>query len=231
MNMELSPMWVSLKTAAAATTITFILGVAAAYRMAHFQGRLKGFLDGLLVLPLVLPPTVVGFILLVFLGKNSFIGRLLALFDVTVVFSWSAAVIASTVVSFPLMYKTARGAFEQIDRTYIDAAATLGSSPWQIFWRIVLPLSWPGVAAGTILAFARALGEFGATLMLAGSIQGRTQTIPTAIYFAVEGGNMERAAMWVILVVAISLFVVVLSNQWTAKHFTALPSAKEGKHH
>jgi len=219
---DFTPLWISLKTATTATVITFFVGMAVAYWMANYQGRGKGIIDGFLILPMVLPPTVMGFILLLVFGKNSFVGKFLAGFDITIVFTWWATVIAAAVVAFPLMYKTARGAFEQIDSSYIEAAKTLGYNEWSIFWRVVLPLSWPGVAAATILAFARALGEFGATLMLAGSIPGKTQTVPIAIYFASEGGNMEKAFAWVIIIIAVSLFVVVFSNMWTGKKYSAI---------
>ncbi len=219
---DFTPLWISMKTAITATVITFFLGMAVAYWMAHYQGRLKGIIDGILILPMVLPPTVVGFILLLIFGKNGFIGKILSNFDITIVFTWWATVIAATVVAFPLMYKTARGAFEQIELSYIEAARTLGYHDWHIFWKVVLPLSWPGIAAGTILAFARALGEFGATLMLAGSIPGKTQTVPIAIYFASEGGNMDHAFIWVIIIITISLLVVVLSNLWTNKRYSAV---------
>ncbi|ARK32528.1 molybdate ABC transporter permease subunit [Halalkalibacter krulwichiae] len=220
--LDLTPLWISMKTSLTATAITFFLGLAVAYWMAHYKGRLKGIIDGLLILPMVLPPTVVGFILLLVFGKNSFIGGLLANFDITVVFTWWATVIAATVVAFPLMYKTARGAFEQVDMTYIEAARTLGYHDLKIFWKVVLPLAWPGIAAGTILSFARALGEFGATLMLAGSIPGKTQTVPIAIYFASEGGNMDQAFIWVMIIISISLMVVVLSNLWTTKRYSTI---------
>lgn len=223
---DLTPLWISMKTATTATVITFFLGIAVAYWMAHYQGRLKGIIDGVLILPMVLPPTVIGFILLLIFGKQSFVGKFLANFDITIVFTWWATVIAATVVAFPLMYKTARGAFEQIDLSYIEAARTLGYNDWSIFWRVVLPLSWPGVAAGTILSFARALGEFGATLMLAGSIPGRTQTVPIAIYFAAEGGNMDRAFVWVVIIIVISLLVVVLSNVWSKNRYSSLGSRR-----
>lgn len=213
--MEMSPLWISLKTSAAATIITFFLGIALARWLAFYRGKLSGLVDGILILPMVLPPTVVGFILLLILGKNSPIGQMLMKAGVTVIFSWQATVIAATVVALPLMYRTARGAFEQVDHNLLDAARTLGVSEWMIFWRVILPLSWPGVAAATILSFARALGEFGATLMLAGSIPGKTQTIPVAIFFAVEGGQMEKAFLWVLIIIAISFGVLLAMNYWS----------------
>lgn len=215
MGSDMSPMWISLKTAFTATAVTFFLGLAAARWMAYYKGKLKGLIDGIFNLPLVLPPTVVGFFLLLLFGRNGPLGKLLFKFGMTVIFSWPAAVIAAVVVAFPLMYKTARGALEQIDCNIVNAARTLGVSEWRIFWRVVLPLAWPGIAAGTILAFARSLGEFGATLMIAGNIPGKTQTIPVAIFFAAEGGDMEKALMWVLLIAGISLAVIFLMNYWT----------------
>jgi molybdate transport system permease protein len=135
-------------------------------------------------------------------------------FDTGVVFTWSATVIAAAVVSFPLMYRTSRGAFEQIDANMLGAARTLGASEMRLFLRVVVPLAWPGNAAGTVLSFARALGEFGATLMVAGNIPGKTQTIPVAIFFAAEGGDMKTALIWVILIVSLSFAVIVAMNNW-----------------
>ncbi|VEP17375.1 Molybdate ABC transporter, permease protein [Hyella patelloides LEGE 07179] len=212
---DLTPIWISLKTATTATVITFFLGIMAARWMLGYRGKSKGLIEGLLTAPLVLPPTVVGFLLLLLFGRNGFIGQILDYFGVTVIFSWYATVIASTVVAFPLMYKTASGAFKQIDASLIACARTLGASEWLIFWRIMLPLARPGLIAGTLLAFARALGEFGATLMLAGSIPGKTETIPIAIFFAAEGGAMDRALLLVIIMLVISLGVITAVNYGT----------------
>ncbi|MEM8677672.1 MAG: molybdate ABC transporter permease subunit [Cyanobacteria bacterium P01_G01_bin.67] len=212
---DLTPIWISLKTAATATAITFFLGILAARWMLGYQGKSKGLIEGLLTAPLVLPPTVVGFLLLLLFGRNGFIGQVLDSFGVTVIFSWYATVIASTVVAFPLMYKTALGAFKQIDANLFACARTLGATESIIFWQIMLPLAKPGLIAGTLLAFARALGEFGATLMLAGSIPGKTETIPIAIFFAAEGGAMDRALLLVIIMLAISLGVITAVNYWT----------------
>jgi molybdate transport system permease protein len=156
----LSPLWISLMTVSVATVITFFAGIAAARWMARYSGRLKEIIDAVLIIPLVLPPTVGGLGLLLLFGRNGPLGQLLAALGTTVVFSWPATVIAATVVSFPLMYMNARGAFEQIDVNYENAARTLGASEWRIFWAVTLPLAWPGVLAGTVLAFARSLGEF-----------------------------------------------------------------------
>ncbi|MBU5313013.1 molybdate ABC transporter permease subunit [Tissierella carlieri] len=210
--MSYSPLLISLKAAVIATIITFICGIYAAYLTTKLK-RFKGLVDGFLTLPLVLPPTVVGFFLLVFLGKNSFIGKFLALYDVSIVFSSTATIIASAVVSFPLMYRTARGAFEQLDRNMIYVARTLGLSEHEIFLKIMLPNSFSSIIAGTILAFARALGEFGATIMLAGNIPGKTQTMAVAVYSAVQGGNRALAYKWVAIMVAISFIAILIMNK------------------
>jgi molybdate ABC transporter permease protein len=212
---NLAPIWISLKTATTATIITFFLGIIAARWMFGYRGKFKEVIESFLIAPLVLPPTVVGFLLLLLLGKKGFIGQILAYFEVKVIFSWSATVIASTVVAFPLMYKTVLGSFQQIDANLLACARTLGASENKIFWQITLPLGRPGLFAGTLLAFARALGEFGATLMLAGSIPGKTETIPIAIFFAAEGGAMDRALLLVIIMLAISLGVITVINYQT----------------
>ena len=212
---NLTPIWISLKTATTATVITFFLGIMAARWMLGYRGKSKGLIEGLLTAPLVLPPTVVGFLLLLLFGRNGFIGQILDSFGVTVIFSWYATVIASTVVAFPLMYKTALGAFKQIDANLFACARTLGATESRIFWQIMLPLAKPGLIAGTLLSFARALGEFGATLMLAGSIPGKTETIPIAIFFAAEAGAMDRALLLVIIMLAISLGVITAVNYGT----------------
>jgi molybdate transport system permease protein len=216
---DLSPLWVSLKTAFAATLMAFVLGIAVARWMVSYRGRARGLIDGILTLPLVLPPTVVGFLLLLLLGKNSPVGEFLDQLGLSIIFTWAAAVIASTVVAFPLMYKTVLGSFEQVDLTLVSSARTLGASEWRIFWQILLPLAGPGVLAGTILAFARALGEFGATLMVGGSIRGVTQTIPIAIFFAAEAGRMGVALAWVLLMIVISLAVIAGINYGNSPQF------------
>ncbi|MBD1923743.1 molybdate ABC transporter permease subunit [Microcoleus sp. FACHB-831] len=212
--LDISPLWISLKTALIATIITFFLGIAAAYWMLTSVGKWKSVVEGIFISPLILPPTVVGFLLLLLFGKNGPLGQVLLSLNFSIVFTWYAAVIAATVVAFPLMYKTALGAFEQIDANLLRVARTLGASEWTIFWRITLPLAMPGILAGTTLAFARALGEFGATLMLAGNIPGQTQTIPMAIYFAVEAGAMNEAWVWVLVIMSISLSAIIAANFW-----------------
>ena len=163
---------------------------------------------------MVLPPTVVGFFLLIIFGKNSLLGGLLLKMGISVLFTWQGAVIAAVVVSFPIMYRAARGALEQVDVNLIYAARTLGMSETKIFFRIQLPAAWPGVAAATILAFARAMGEFGATIMLAGNIPGKTQTMSVAIYTAVQSGDRSLAYYWVAIIMGISFFTIFLMNYW-----------------
>jgi molybdate transport system permease protein len=211
---DLSPLWISLKVSLFATVITFSLGTMVAYRMYRYRGRGRSLLEGILIAPLILPPTVVGFVLLMLLGKNGAIGQLLALGNFRLVFTWYAAVLAAAIVSFPLMYRAALGAFEQIDPLLLDAARIEGASEREVFWYIALPLALPGILAGTVLSFARALGEFGATLMVAGNIPGETQTMPMAIYFAVEAGAIQEGWFWVIAVMLISLVGVILINSW-----------------
>ena len=208
----MSPLWVSLATSCTATLLAFFLGVGAAAAMRRYEGRACGLFDGILTLPLVLPPTVVGFFLLLMFGRRSPIGAVLEQAGLRIAFSWPATVIAATVVAFPLMYRAALGAFEQVNSQLIDAAYTLGASEWQAFRRVMLPLARPGLVAGTVLTFARALGEFGATLMLAGNIPGRTQTMPVAIFFAAEGGDMRGALVWVVSIIGISLVTITALN-------------------
>ncbi|MEG0005762.1 MAG: molybdate ABC transporter permease subunit [Clostridium sp.] len=215
MGMDYSPLWISVKTSLLATFVTLFLGVIAAYFIANSKSRFKGVIDGLFTLPLILPPTVIGFFLLLLCGKNGPIGEFLAKFDFTLIFSWEATVVAAIVVSFPMMYRTTRAAFEQIDSNLLSAARTLGLSEYKIFYKIALPLAWPGIIGGLVLSFARAMGEFGATLMLAGNIPGKTQTMPLAIFFAVEGGDMGRAMLWVIIIVVLSLLMIVALNYWS----------------
>jgi molybdate ABC transporter permease protein len=212
--LDLSPLWISLKVSLLATVFTVVTGIAVAYWMLGYQGKGKSLLEGVLVSPLILPPTVVGFLLLLIFGKNGPIGQPLRSIDLSIVFTWYGAIITATVVSFPLMYRTALGAFEQIDRNLLAVARTLGASEWTVLRRIILPLALPGVIAGAVLAFARALGEFGATLMLAGNIPGQTQTIPMAIYFAVEAGAMSEAWFWVVVIMLISLSAIITVNLW-----------------
>jgi len=215
----LAPLWISLKTVVVATAVTFFLGIAAARWMAHYTGRFKNLIDGLFILPLVLPPTVVGLGLLLIFGKNGPIGEFLSLFNTTIVFSWPATVITAAAMAFPLMYMTSRGAFEQVDSRVEDAARTLGASEWRLFWSVTMPLAWPGVAAATILSLARCLGEFGATLMLAGNIPGKTATIPVAIYFSIQAGDMSEALALVGIVLVIAFGSLAAIAYWKGKAY------------
>ena len=208
--MEFSPLWISLKTAATATLIVFVLGALAARWRLRFESRSFQILDGILMFPLALPPTVIGLGLILVFGRHSPVGSLLELIGLNIVFSWPAAVLAATVVSFPLMYQTLRAAFMQIDPELLDAARIFGFSEWRILWQVMLPLSWAGVAAGLVICFMRALGEFGATLMIAGNIPGRTQTAPIAIFFSVEAGEMIQAAILSAIILGVSICVILV---------------------
>ena len=209
--MDLSPLLLSLKTACISTVITFLTGMFAARKVEKMRHG-KTILDTVLTLPMILPPTVVGFFLLLLFGNSSPLGIWLSGHGMPVVFSFAGTVAAAVVVSFPLMYRTARSAFEQMDKNLIYAGETLGLSDYKIFWKIIFPNCFPGIAGGTILAFARALGEFGATIMLAGNIPGRTQTAAVAVYAAMQNGNRVQASQWVAVMVLISFVSVLLVN-------------------
>ena len=205
MDAGLTPLWISIKTSLLATFITFFIGIITAYLVANYRGKWRGLIDSLFTLPLVLPPTVLGFFLLLLFGKNGPMGKLLELMDSSIIFTWTATVIAAVVVAFPMMYRSARSAFEQIDNNLISAAKTLGLSNWKIFYKIAIPLAWPGIIGGVVLSFARALGEFGATLMIAGNIPGKTQTMPLAIFFKVQAMDYKGAMLWVWTIVLFQL--------------------------
>lgn len=218
-NINFTPLWLSFKTATIATLIVFIIGVFLARLLARNDFRGKSMIEAAIMLPLVLPPTVVGFGLLYLFGKNGLIGKLfIALFDFQIVFTWYAVIIAAIVVSFPLMYQSASAAFQQYDINIENAALTMGASKWKVFWTISFPLAWPGLLAGLVLTFARALGEFGATLMIAGYIPNVTDTIPLAIYFAVESGNMEIATFWVVIIVSLGFSAILWLNWWSRRN-------------
>jgi len=207
----MSPLIITLKTSAVATTITFFAGIFLAYVVCNMK-RGKELADAIIMLPMVLPPTVVGFFLLLIFGKRSALGKFLLQFDISLVFTWKAAVIAAVVVSLPLMYRTTRGAFEQLDRNIIYAARTLGVSEWKIFWRILLPNTKSGILAGLVLSYTRALGEFGATIMFAGNVPDVTQTLSTAIYAAVQANDYDLAFQWSLLLAMLSLFFIFAMN-------------------
>jgi molybdate transport system permease protein len=217
--MELTPVLISCKTASASIAVTFFLGLLAAAWVAGMRNRyLKMALDGILTLPLVLPPTVAGFFLLYIFGVNGPIGRFFVnFFAVKIAFSWGATVLAAAVISFPLMYRSARGALEQVDAELVYAARTLGMSEAAIFWRVSLPSARSGIAGGAVLAFARGLGEFGATAMIAGNIAGKTRTLPLAIYSETAAGNMDMAGRYVVVIVLFSFIVVALMNYFSGK--------------
>lgn len=217
--MKLSPILISMKTASAAIIITFFLGLIAARWVVNMKSeKVKLIIDGMLTLPMVMPPTVMGFFILLVFGVKRPLGKfLLDFFSVKIVFSWTATVIAAVIISFPLMYRSTRGAFEQVDQNLIMAGRTLGMSERRIFWKIVMPLALPGVASGGVLSFARGLGEFGATAMIAGNIENITRTLPLAIYSEVAAGNMDMAMNYVLVVLGISFVVIVLMNYFTLR--------------
>ena len=216
--MDWRPVWLSLRVGLTALVFIFVLGTLAARLMTrrHFAGR--DVVDGLLVLPLVLPPVVTGFALLVLLGRNGPVGRFLdATFGIRLLFTVHAAVIAAIVVAFPLMYQSAKAAFQAVDPRLEDAARTLGAGEARVFWTVTLPLAWPGLVAGTVLSFARSLGEFGATVMVAGNIPGETTTVPLAIFFHTDAGEMRAAAVYALAISALSVAMVVGLNVWTRR--------------
>lgn len=210
--MDISPLTISIKTSLVATLITFILGIIISYKIFWYKGRYESLIDTILTLPLVLPPTVVGFFILITIGKNGPVGMILKTIDINLIFTWTATVISAVIVSFPIMYRSLKSSFEQIDNNMIFAAKTLGLSEKEIFMKIMLPISYPGIIGAVILSFARAIGEFGATLMIAGNIPGKTQTMPIAIFFAVESGDMNEAMIWVMIIIGISSIVITISN-------------------
>lgn len=210
-----SPLWISLQTAITTIIIVFFLGTLTAWWVLQQKSEVvKIIADGIFTLPLVLPPTVVGFLLLYILGSNRLVGRFFVeQFGLQIAFTWIATVITATVVSFPLMYKSAKAALEQIDPGLWLAGRSLGMADWMIFWRIILPNALPGLVSGGVLSFARALGEFGATAMLAGNILGRTRTLPLAIYSEVAGGDMESAG-WYASVIIVICFIMIIALNW-----------------
>ncbi|PAE23656.1 MULTISPECIES: molybdate ABC transporter permease subunit [Bacillaceae] len=208
-----SPVKLSLEIASISLLAVLVIGVLAAKLMANRTFKGQAIIDTLLLLPLVLPPSVVGFLLIVVFGKQSFVGRgIESLFNGPVIFTWWAAVIAAAVVAFPLMYQSARAGFESIDNEVEDASRVDGASDLKVFLHVTMPLASKAIMTGAILSFARAIGEFGATLMFAGNIPGKTQTLPTAIYVAMDSGDMELAWMWVSIILLISTSMLVFMN-------------------
>ena len=212
-NLDWSPLFISLKTGIVATFISFFLGIYAARKVVKTTPGKKAVVDGILTLPMVLPPTVAGFFLLLIFSKRRPFGIFLyETFDIKVVQTWLGCIIAATVIAFPLMYRNARAAFEQVDVNLIYAGRTLGMSEMAIFWKVVVPTAGPGIISGTILTFARALGEYGATSMLAGNIPKKTATISQRIAMVVQDGDYMTAGVWVIIVMLIAFGVIVLMN-------------------
>lgn len=212
-NLDWSPLFISLKTGIVATFISFFLGIYAARKVIKTTPGKKAVIDGILTLPMVLPPTVAGFFLLLIFSKRRPFGIFLyETFDIKVVQSWLGCIIAATVIAFPLMYRNARAAFEQLDVNLIYAGRTLGMSDIRIFWKVVIPSAGPGIASGTILTFARALGEYGATSMLAGNIPGKTGTISQKIAMVIQDGDYATAGVWVAIVMLIAFLVIFSMN-------------------
>ena len=216
-SIDMSPLFITLKTSLTAIVFIFVLGLAAAYFSLRIPSRVQDFVDSIFTIPMVLPPTVCGFLLLLAFGRNTALGQWFIDVGFPLVFSWPATVIAAVVVAFPLMYRSARGAFEGLDPNMLDAARTLGWSNARIFFRLMLPLAWSSIAAGTVLAFARALGEFGATLFLAGNYLGITRTIPIAIYFEWMNGNTDIAIFWTVIIIIFSFIVILFINLWSRR--------------
>jgi molybdate transport system permease protein len=213
-SMDWSPLALSLKVAAWATLAALVVGVALGWLFARRRFPGRAVWEAMLMLPMVLPPTVVGYGILVLAGRRSPLGTWLRThFDYTIIFSWHGAAVASAVVALPLVFKSATAAFAQVDRSLEAAASTLRQSPLSVFLRVTLPLAWPGILAGTLLAFARAMGEFGASLMVAGSIPKQTQTLSMAIYDASQAGQDDLALLLVLVTSAMSITVLVLSNR------------------
>lgn len=217
-NLDWSPLFISIKTGIVATIFSFFLGIYAARKVVKITPGKKAIIDGILTLPMVLPPTVAGFfLLLIFSRRRPFGIFLFENFGIKVVQTWLGCIIAATVISFPLMYRNARAAMEQIDVNLIYAGRTLGMSDTEIFWKVVIPTSGPGIASGTILTFARALGEYGATSMLAGNIPGKTGTISQKIAMVIQDGDYMTAGVWVAIVMVIAFLVIFLMNLISGK--------------
>jgi len=216
----LTPLWLTLKIALLATLLAGVAGIALGWWMSQRRFAGKHFVDALLMLPMVLPPTVLGYYLIVVIGRNGVLGQYLdRWFGINLMFTWQGAVIAAALVSLPLVYKAARAAFEEVDARFAHAARTLGAGEFETFVRITMPLAVRGITAGLMLAFARAMGEFGATLMIAGNLPGKTQTLSIAIYDAVQAGN-DAQALWLTLVISVVCVVVLVvsSRLLQARH-------------
>ena len=218
-GLDYSPLYVSLKTGIVATIFSFFLGLFAARRVIKAGPKVKAIADGILTLPMVLPPTAAGFFLLLLFSRRRPFGILLyEQFGIKVVQTWAGCIIAATVIAFPLMYRNARAAFEQIDVNLIHAARILGMPEYKIFWKVAVPSAGPGLVAGTILTFARALGEYGATSMLAGNIPGKTGTISQRIAMVIQDGNYLTAGIWVVIIMLVAFVLIVLMNLVTGQN-------------
>src|SRR5512147_1637662 len=214
MEIDWFPLWLSLRVAVLATLVALVIGLWLAYMLANREFRGKELLDAAVTLPLVLPPTVLGYYLLVLLGRASPFGKFYEwLFGAPLVFTWQAAVVAALIHATPLLVKSARAALESVDKSYERAARTLGASEWRVFFQVTLPLANRSILAAAVLAFARSLGDFGITIMIAGNIPGRTQTMSVAIYDAVEAGNGAMARVLVLIVSAAAMFILFLANR------------------
>ncbi len=212
------PVWLSLRVALISLVAVTVVGMPLARLMEKHRFWGRDVVESIVTLPMVLPPSVVGYGILLMIGKNGLIGKFLGQYGVTLIFTWWAVVIAATVVAFPLMYRSARGAFASVNPNMEKAARTLGAGELRIFFTVTLPLAWPGILSGMILSFARALGEFGATLMVAGNIPGQTQTVPMAIYFAVESGDTTTANTLVGIITVFCFFLIFWVNRWNKEH-------------
>jgi len=215
-SLDWSPLIISLKTGVVATIVCFFLGLFAARKVIKLSYKTKAVVDGILTLPMVFPPTVAGFILLLVFSRRRPIGIFLdQQLDIQVVHTWLGCILAATVIAFPLMYRNARAAFEQIDANLVYAGRTLGMSEMNIFWKIVVPTAGPGIASGTNLTFARAMGEYGATSMLAGNIPGKTGTVSQRIAMVIQDGDFATAGFWVVVVLLISFGIIFMVNMVT----------------
>lgn len=218
-GLDWSPLFISLKTGAVATVISFFLGIIAARKVVHAGEKAKAVADGILTLPMVLPPTVAGFFLLLLFSLKRPLGSfLLNQFGIKVVQTWLGCILAATVIAFPLMYRNARAAFEQLDQNLIYAGRTLGMSERRIFWKIIVPNAGPGIVSGTILTFARALGEYGATSMLAGNIPHKTATISQRIAMVIQDGDYAAAGVWVVIILLIAFGIIAAMNLVAGKN-------------
>lgn len=222
-GLDWSPLYISLKTGVVATILSFFLGIFAARKVLKAGPKVKALADGILTLPMVLPPTVAGFFLLLLFSRRRPLGMFLFdNFDIKIVQTWTGCIIAATVIAFPLMYRNARAALEQIDVNLIYAARTLGMSETAVFWKVAVPSAGPGIVSGTILTFARAMGEYGATSMLAGNIPGKTGTISQRIAMVIQDGNYMTAGVWVVIVMLIAFGIVFVMNLLSSKNMKHL---------